>query len=334
MMFRLDVCVRFPLRINFVFTYNLIKEKLGELMKFIFMMLMMPMLVWSQETKQVQDWDVTGLRAGRLINNWSFDVEENWVTRFLKNGGDKVRVTGLKHSSLDRFKIDFKNSLELKVRKNSLPVEFDWRNQANLQPVRTQGNCGSCWSFATTAVLESLLIINGHDSYPDLAEQTMVSTCSNHGDCRGGYFEAFDYMTNIGLVAEYEDPYLMRNSVCRDLNFVERKYTASWMYITNNGGSPTIDQIKQAILDYGPVSTDIVGSFPGYRSGIYNRCSNRRTDHMVNIIGWSDYGQYWIVRNSWGAEWGEQGHIRIKYENFMGRKCNGVGTIVAAAVID
>ena len=303
-------------------------------MKIILFMLALQMMAFAQSGTKVMDYDVQQLKDSKNSKNFTFKVEENWVTRFLQNGGKRKNVTGLLKTP-DHIKVKQEDILEIKVDRQELPTAFDWREEiGGLQPIRNQQNCGSCWSFSITGVIESLLMIKGKEMNPDLAEQTMVSTCSSHGTCRGGYFEAFNYTTSRGLVDEQYDPYRARNTWCRSLKGVERKRTVSWKYIRNNGGSPTTEQIKQAILDYGPVAVDVSGTFSSYKSGIYNNCNNAQTDHMVMLVGWNDEGGYWILRNSWGTGWGENGYMNIRYTDNSGRKCNGVGTRVAVGVIE
>ena len=203
----------------------------------------------------------------------------------------------------------------------------------NLPPIKNQGNCGSCWSFSVTAVVEYLnLGLTG--VYRDLSEQTMVSTCSNSGSCQGGYFSAFDYVLGAGLPDEQDDPYLARNSSCK--NAPPRVKISRWAYVGERGREPTTDEIKAAIMTYGMVSVTIAagGSLQGHRGGgIYSACDATRQDHMVNLYGFETVGgqTVWLLRNSWGTGWGSGGVARILAEK-NGRKCNSVGSITAFAV--
>lgn len=223
------------------------------------------------------------------------------------------------------------------------PTEFDWNDLVSLQPVRNQRACGSCWAFSTTAVVESLhMILHGpekvfHDI--DLAEQTLVSSCSSAGSCGGGFFTAFNYIRDIGLPDEAQDPYLARNSRCKEGLRAEQKIKY-WAYVGDNRYGPTTEQIKAAIFQYGPVSVDVNGFFGSYSGGVYTSCASTAPNHMVTLEGWKDdpnYSQYgggyWIMRNSWGEQWGENGKMRIVYKSRRGSRCNGIGGITAYAVL-
>lgn len=210
-----------------------------------------------------------------------------------------------------------------------------------MQPIRNQGSCGSCWFFSITAVTESVHRLLYPLLYPivDLAEQEGVS-CSGDGSCNGGYFDAFNYVVRHGLTQEENFRYEARDLRCkRDLP-VFAKLT-SWHYIGSEGGGASTAQLKQAIYDHGPISVDVNANF-SYDSGVYTSCSGGGgTNHMVTIEGWVDdqaYSQngggYWIMRNSWGSDWGEDGYMRIVYKSRSGRNCNGIGNVGAYAIMD
>lgn len=215
-----------------------------------------------------------------------------------------------------------------------IPTDFDWRLLigSGLQDIRNQGSCGSCWAFAVTAVAEGLHILKHGHSPIDLAEQTLVSTCSPAGNCSGGYFDAFDYLRDQGLPAESDDPYLARNSQCRS-GLKSQLKIQSWGYIGSPDRSPTTEEMKKAIYKYGPIAVDVNGNFGSYSGGIYQNCRGGQTNHMVVIEGWNDDEGYWIMRNSWGREWGEDGYMRIKFTDQNGKKCNSIGNVAAYAVL-
>jgi C1A family cysteine protease len=269
--------------------------------------------------------------ALRSAANAAYAVDDNWVTRYLKRGGDIKNITGAIPVSDEEV---LAKSIEILPMADP-PQAFSWRDVIpdGLQPIRNQSTCGSCWAFSVVATVEALLKINDPSSKPDLAEQTLVSTCTNAGNCSGGYFDAFNYIKKPGLPDEAQDPYVKRNTSCKQgLNPVAS--IVDWSYIRGpNNGSPTTAQLKAAIMKYGPISVTVNASFTSYKSGVYNNCNSSQINHMVNIEGWNDDGQYWIMRNSWGTAWGEKGYMRIKYVGSSGRKCNNIGQTAAFAVL-
>lgn len=259
----------------------------------------------------------------------TFKTRDNWVTQYLANGGKIEHITGLAMPQNWLTSAQFE---EIEVPR-SLPTSFNWadRTPFGLQPIRNQKSCGSCWAFATTAVLEALwILVHPGEYWPDFSEQELVSTCSKAGDCGGGYFDAFDYMENNGLSTEKDIPYLAKNSSCKKAD--PKAKILRWSYIKN----PNTENIKAALLQYGPIACDIYagGQLMNYSSGVYNSCVSGNLNHMITIEGWNDEGGYWIMRNSWGTGWGMNGYMNIKYTSKTGRKCNNICSTAAFAEID
>ncbi|MEY2859101.1 MAG: hypothetical protein RLZZ74_3414 [Cyanobacteriota bacterium] len=208
----------------------------------------------------------------------------------------------------------------------ALPRNFVW---ASTHPIRNQGRCGSCWAFATTSVVESLTHLTNQNR-EDLSEQDVLS-CSGSGSCRGGFFNAFNYIVAKGVTNEASFPYAGADLACPYPKPVAKLF--SWSYIGTPGQAPSETELKAAILKYGPVAAVVNGSFGNYRGGIFRNCTQARVDHMVVIEGWNDDGGYWVVRNSWGTQWGAGGYLFIAYKDRFGNRCNRIGEIAAFAVL-
>jgi hypothetical protein len=212
-----------------------------------------------------------------------------------------------------------KNVRPAYVKGEELPAAFDWRDKVELMPIRSQGSCGSCWSFSTVATFEDSRRIQGEKE--DLSEQYLVS-CNNEGwSCNGGFF-AYDYMmAPKGGISEASYPYTATDSACKGgLNYGAK--IKSWAYLPggDNAGD-NINEMKAAIFKYGPIGVGVAvdSNFSNYSGGIFKDTGYRSLNHAVNIVGWNDAeGGYWIMRNSWG-NWGENGFMRIAY------KANGIG---------
>ena len=205
---------------------------------------------------------------------------------------------------------------------SGLPTSFDWRNyntQNYVTSVRDQGNCGSCWAFATAGALESYTLIK--DNSPglslNLAEQILVS-CSGAGSCSGGYIDrASSFIRDAGLPQESCYPYTVTNGSCGNAcpNWQSNSdWIGSWSYVATT--SPALDAIKNALYTHGPLVTtmDVYTDFFSYRSGIYSYTwGNYEGGHAVLIVGFDDTDQHFIVKNSWGNGWGEGGFFNIAY---------------------
>lgn len=207
----------------------------------------------------------------------------------------------------------------------TLPSSFDWR-AVGLPPVRNQGGCGSCWAFGTMGPLESQIMIQS-GTVVDLSEQYLVSCNESGWDCGGGWW-AHDYHewrmptgeTEAGAVLEADFPYQASNAACNS-PYDHAYQIDNWAYVPGNEND--VDEIKQAIYQYGPVGAAVaVGpAFQGYSAGVFdNDESGYGINHAIVLVGWDDaypwdgntYG-VWILRNSWGSGWGEGGYMYITY---------------------
>ncbi|HBX50873.1 MAG TPA: hypothetical protein DEH02_07380 [Bacteroidales bacterium] len=193
----------------------------------------------------------------------------------------------------------------------SVPSSFSWQSECS--PIKYQGTCGSCWAFAAVGAFEANINIIDH-VVKNLSEQWMVN-CSTHGDCSGGWCPFGDWMSP-GAVYEIDEPYQSVDGTCQP----------SYPYheqIDLFGSAYSDADIKQAIYDYGPVWSCVYASgygFSGYSGGIsmYDD-GGGVVDHAIVLVGWKDTllsngsSGYWILRNSWGSGWGENGYMRIAY---------------------
>lgn len=206
-----------------------------------------------------------------------------------------------------------------------LPSSYDARTLGIVPVVRNQGSCGSCWAFGTVGVME-IAVKKAGGALTDLSEQFLVS-CNNDGwSCSGGWIASKYHhntpgtaQTAIGAVLESTKPYTATNGSCTAAYSHPYK-AATWQSINPSWWIvPTNDQIKNAIMTYGAVAAAVCADpyWFEYTGGVYspttNGCGNS-VNHMVVLVGWNDATQSWILRNSWGTNWGEAGYMRIKYD--------------------
>ena len=223
---------------------------------------------------------------------------------------------------------------------------WDWRNAEYkgvtgdwTTPIKDQGACGSCWAFGAVAALETLYNMKkGNPNLDiDLSEQFVVSCGMLYNPlalqgCCGGYLQdTLNFLGRHGTVTESCFGYQAIDANGRNFSECDRltgshdpvecdDKCSEWknqVYkIGNYYSLLTKNMVKNAIVEYGPVISGIAiyEDFYDYENGIYERNSNNYLGgHIVAIVGFNDAEQYWICKNSWGDDWGENGYFRIRY---------------------
>ncbi len=193
----------------------------------------------------------------------------------------------------------------------SLSESIDWRNFGIVTPVKNQGHCGSCWSFSATGAMESAWAKSKGILIP-LSEQELVDCVKQDHGCGGGEMnDAFEYAIENNICTEIQDPYKGVENKCIKCN--------SYIQFTQCKNIPKNNQLalKEAVANYGPVSVSIEADqkiFQFYTEGIIKDITcGTNLDHGVLIVGYGEENgdKYWIVKNSWGENWGENGYVRI-----------------------
>jgi len=191
-------------------------------------------------------------------------------------------------------------------------IPIDWVAQGKTTPVKDQGQCGSCWAFSTAETIESALLMAGKKVQP-LSPQEVVDCDSNDQGCGGGYpQEAIGWVKDQGgLDTDQCYPYTAQDGTCASSQ------------CTPFGNINTVVPIGQdeqetydALKKYGPLSIGADASaWSNYNGGVLtaDQCGSN-VDHAIQLTGYSpDQGGYWIVRNSWGSDWGINGFIWLEY---------------------
>jgi cathepsin L len=201
----------------------------------------------------------------------------------------------------------------------------NWVNKGAVTGVKNQGQCGSCWSFSTTGSVEGAHFLKT-GSLVSLSEQNLVdcSTAEGNDGCNGGLMDdAFQYIIkNHGIDTEASYPYRATGPNACQFKAADVGATITSFHDVMRGSESDL----QSSVDKQPVSVAIDAghnSFQLYKSGVYyeTACSTTQLDHGVLAVGYGTQGstQYFKVKNSWGASWGESGYIRLA----RGQQYNG-----------
>ena len=202
--------------------------------------------------------------------------------------------------------------------------EFDARQQwgAKIHPIRNQGQCGSCWAFGASEAMSDRWAIDEKDII--LSPQHMVSCDTNNYGCNGGYLDlAWRFITETGIVDDDCYPYTSGTSgadgecktACANSN---RDFNPRKSVKLVHPGS--VQATQQQIQQFGPVEAafTVYQDFMSYKSGVYQHTSGGLLGgHAIKCLGWGTENgvDYWLMANSWGTSWGDNGFSSIIRKN-------------------
>lgn len=211
---------------------------------------------------------------------------------------------------------------------SEVPAEHDWRAKGAVGPVKNQGSCGSCWAFSTIANIEGLYAIK-NGKYESFSEQELVDCDTVDHGCNGGLMtNAFTWLKNKGVENDANYPYHGRKETC---HFDAGK--ATYKVTGYKNVSKNEEEILKVLYETGPLSIAVDATdFQTYTKGIKRTCNFRGLNHGVALVGYGEENgvKYWVVRNSWGKGWGEQGYIRLE----RGKGLCGLNSDISTATIE
>jgi len=271
---------------------------------------------------------------GRAIFGW---------TKF----SDMTKEEFSKRLNFVRYDKDRRSALfgEIPVHKSKKKLtvsSLDWRTKNAVTPVKNQGKCGSCWAFSAVQAVESAYLLKHRNTSADnflLSEQELVSCDSVDEGCNGGDLpSAFNFTHCWGLTTEKDYPYTSgddgERGICKEFVSLPGTKLSSYKYATpgceNLSSCDNQDEgtLANTMMEVGPVAINInANTWMNYRGGIMSAKSCGSHDyifqnHCAQAVGFESIDSesgYWIVKNSWASDWGDDGYIYLKYgENTCG----------------
>lgn len=276
--------------------------------------------------------EINKIKENATAESWPFKVGRNAAT-----SRSLSQLCGFVEPGSDNSKSKDEKSFSSS---SSLPDKFDFREKYGYTSIKDQEQCGSCWAFGTIGAIESA-IMRKEGVEVDLSEQWLVSCNVDGWGCNGGWW-AHDYFFKepvwhenypridpcggTGAVLEEESPY--KSGDWEDTGYVPGcncpydhfYYLNESKYVAGEHEIADVESIKQAIYNYGPVSTSVRvnDAFITYNGGVFNQHEDGNTNHAVVIMGWDDNqgsNGVWFLRNSWGPSWGESADFQSWDEN-------------------
>jgi len=300
---------------NFKQTYNKVYTRAEEATRYN---------IFKQSLARAKKHQLANPQAKFGVTKFS-DLTEAEFTRFYKlSHFDKTKYANVPQKNF---------SLPQKPHKfggcNPDPTNYDWFTCGVCTPVYDQGQCGSCWAFSATETIESYFAMDG-GSLTQLSMQQIVDCDTSDSGCGGGEpTTAYQYVETAGGLDPLSDyPYTGENGNC---NFNQQEIAADVTNYNSLSGEQGLYQ-QTSVSSGGPVSVCVdASSWQDYQGGVLTQCSNN-VDHCVQLTGYANYNQngaYWIVRNSWGADWGQSGFIWVAIGQDL-CSIGDYGTVVSA----
>jgi len=272
-----------------------------------------PDRLWTAGVNKLWDWTEAELKTLR-----------GWDGSMLPDGGSARSVR--RHGAFLQ-------------QQSELPTEKMWTSLETGQHIRNQGDCGSCWAIAVSTVLMGHAEIYTGKARTFSAEQLVECTpnprhCGGDGGCKGATAElAMDWVMKNGLAEASEVPYTASDGACTAGGSAQQSMALALVDETAAAGSGTgglafgmtgwetlpkneYEPLKRALAELGPVAVSVAAdAWFNYESGVFNGCGRDAVvDHAVTAMGYGEEAgrKYWTIQNSWGPEWGENGHIRLE----------------------
>lgn len=193
-------------------------------------------------------------------------------------------------------------------------TSFDLRDYNGITSVKDQGTCGSCWAFAAVATIESSHALINKEKL-DLSEQSFVNCVNDSDGCSGGWYDfAYNWLleNDAAVALEGQTPYKVVENTCALSEGKSNVKIANYKFIS---GNPSTEEVKNLLVRHGALAVALDANtfeFVNYKSGVI-KTMNTLPTHAVTLVGWDDDKEAWLIKNSWGSNWGLDGYAWVGY---------------------
>jgi len=292
-----------------------------------------------EEALEAAEQEVKEVNEAFLAHNASWFDEINELSdvpadMWTEHAGRILATGRIDPAPEDRYNAESERYFDqFRYSRAAVPDSYSAVDEGLVTPVRNQGNCGSCVAFATAANVETCFKkVTG--VFGDYSEQHMLDCGRKYkgaAACRGAATHSYtDWLADkkVQPASEEQYPYIAKQQKCsKPMPSFDQGANITGSYITYRANE---ELLKQMVYEHGTVVGSVVssGPFSRYSKGIFAGCTDHnRLDHCIAVVGYGSEGgvDYWLIKNSWGTNWGENGYIRLQ----RGVNMCGIGKEIA-----
>jgi len=285
------------------------------------------MSVFLSNYERIKQWNMEGNSVVLGLNKFADLTPEEFRVVYASCTGSAVVDTN--DHAHGEYCTGAENCIELEPTNQK---SVDWVKAGAVTPVKSQEQCGSCWAFSAVGALEGLYFLN-HSKLISFSEQQVVDCDSECFGCFGGWtYSAFKYAANSGLLPEQNYPYRGYQDQCQYKRELSLQINKGYRCIKPK----SLEQLKAAVAMQ-PVSVSVEADeqvWQFYSSGVIDKNCGTTLNHAVLVVGYGPVNgtDAWMVKNSWGQDWGQNGFVYLSMDEKINHG-NGICGILKCGFI-